>query len=250
MTEHTPPTVAEIAALTARLRALSTTGAAADPAERARFLADKDALIARITAASHDADPAPLERADYRTFTPDQAAAELVDRRMPPEHAPAIVELYLDGLSWERGWSQQDQWEIDDDDLAVMLNPPPLGAELTSSEPSAERGLTGAEGSAIDAGPALTAEEAARELTAAGGSLDDARALVRNYLDDVSERVGASVHRWGLDEADLNDIRAARRPPSTVDDEQERRDQLNRWHAADSDETRDLAQADGQECPT
>lgn len=43
------PTVREIAELVARLRTLSTPGRAADPAERAVFLADKDALMARIT---------------------------------------------------------------------------------------------------------------------------------------------------------------------------------------------------------
>ncbi len=171
MTDHTPPTVAEIAALTARLRALSNAGAATDPAERARFLADKDALIDRITAA---------ERTDD----------------------------------------------------------------------TAELGLTGGEGPPIDAGPALTAEEAAHELAADGRSLPEARALVRDYLDDVSQRVGTSVHRWGLDGADLNDIRAhaaTHRPPSDRD-EQERRDQLNRWHTGDVDEARDdLSCTDGQE---
>lgn len=43
------PSVAEVAALTRRLRELSTPGRAVDPEERAAFLADKDALLARIT---------------------------------------------------------------------------------------------------------------------------------------------------------------------------------------------------------
>jgi hypothetical protein len=43
-----PPTVREIADLTARLRALTAAGPDADPAERAAFLADKAALLARI----------------------------------------------------------------------------------------------------------------------------------------------------------------------------------------------------------
>ena len=124
------PTTAEIAALTARLRELQRAGAAADAAERARFLADKDALIARIIA----------------------------------------------------------------------------GPAMTT--PSRELGLTGAEGPPIDAGPALTAEDAAHELAADGRSLDEARALVRGYLDDVSEQIGASAHLWGLDAADLEAIRA------------------------------------------
>lgn len=43
-----PPTVREIAALTARLRGLTAAGPDVDPAERAAFLADKAALLARI----------------------------------------------------------------------------------------------------------------------------------------------------------------------------------------------------------
>ena len=44
-----PPTVREVAELTARLRDLSTRGRDADPAERAAFLAEKQALLDRIT---------------------------------------------------------------------------------------------------------------------------------------------------------------------------------------------------------
>ncbi len=43
------PSIAEVTALIRRLRELSTPGRADDAAERAAFLADKDALIARIT---------------------------------------------------------------------------------------------------------------------------------------------------------------------------------------------------------
>jgi hypothetical protein len=46
------PSIREIAELTRRLRALSSAGGDADPAERAAFLADKDALIARIEAST------------------------------------------------------------------------------------------------------------------------------------------------------------------------------------------------------
>lgn len=48
------PTVREIAELTARLRELSTQGRSADPGERAAFLADKHALLGRITDSQHD----------------------------------------------------------------------------------------------------------------------------------------------------------------------------------------------------
>jgi len=215
------PTVEEIAALTARLRELSNAGAAADEAERAKFLADKDALIERIIARTpRQAIWSGDEWADYRTYTRVEAADELVARGVPPEQAPAVVERYLDGLSWERGWSPQDQWEIDDDDLTVMLTSPAAENDLSA-------GLSGAEGPPIDAGPALTAEAAAHKLADDGRSLDEARALVRGYLDDASAQIGARVDLWGLDAADLAEIR---RGP---DPEAERRAELARWHADD-----------------
>jgi hypothetical protein len=52
---HDTPSIREIAELTARLRRLSAAGRAADPAERAAFLADKDALTARIQTATRTA---------------------------------------------------------------------------------------------------------------------------------------------------------------------------------------------------
>ena len=69
MTDTTQPrpdtaahSVAEIVALTARLRTLADAGAAADPTERARVRADKHALIERITAASSRGAPPPSLR--------------------------------------------------------------------------------------------------------------------------------------------------------------------------------------------
>src|SRR5690349_17671032 len=118
----TTPSIAEIAALTARLRALSNAGPGADPQERARFLADKDALLARIAAQEPDPGHTGDPWADYRTYTPTQAADELVARGVPLDSAPALVDRYLDGLTHERGWSPQDQWEIDDDDVGAMLD--------------------------------------------------------------------------------------------------------------------------------
>ena len=111
---------------------------------------------------------------------------------------------------------------------------------LDDSHAGANLGLSGAEGPPLDAGPALTAEEAAQELAADGRSLDEARALVRGYLADVSAQVGASADLWGLDEADLAAIRSS--PPASsaaadrAEDEEARREQLASWHAADTDD--------------
>ncbi|MGH3566226.1 MAG: hypothetical protein ACRDRH_09370 [Pseudonocardia sp.] len=50
------PTTQEIADLTARLRTLTTPGHTPDPTERAAFLTDKTALLARIPTHDHDQD--------------------------------------------------------------------------------------------------------------------------------------------------------------------------------------------------
>ena len=52
-----PPSVAEVAALLRRLRLLTALGPDADPDDRARFLADKNALLARIAASDQPDDP-------------------------------------------------------------------------------------------------------------------------------------------------------------------------------------------------
>jgi hypothetical protein len=76
-----PPTIAEVAALTGRLRELSGPGRGADPVLRAAFLADKHALLARISDSRHDTVPAAgADRADRagggghaRELHPDRA---------------------------------------------------------------------------------------------------------------------------------------------------------------------------------
>lgn len=78
------PSVAEIAALSRRLRELSAQGRDADPTERAAFLADKDALLARI-ALARDAD----------TYVgAEETAEQRHDHRVPPNRiAPADTDL-------------------------------------------------------------------------------------------------------------------------------------------------------------
>jgi hypothetical protein len=66
-----------------------------------------------------------------------------------------------------------------------------------------------------------TARDAARELAEEGRT--QAEALVSRYLDDMSERIGVPVHQWGLDAADLDEIRAGeqRATLAAVDDAHE-----------------------------
>ena len=91
------PSIREIAELTARLRRLSAAGRNVDPAERAAFLSDKDALIARIKAATH------------RAGTPAGTAVEAADG-VRPDTAALTGELLGDERSAldddEEGWSR------------------------------------------------------------------------------------------------------------------------------------------------
>jgi hypothetical protein len=54
----------------------------------------------------------------------------------------------------------------------------------------------------------LTATEVVDRLaTENGRAPEGATARVRDYLDDTSARLGFSVHRWGLDAGDVEEIR-------------------------------------------
>jgi len=54
----------------------------------------------------------------------------------------------------------------------------------------------------------LTAAEVADRLTLdTGRDREVAAAMIRDYLDDTSERLGCSVHRWGFDAGDVDEIR-------------------------------------------
>ncbi len=274
MNDSTPST-AEIATLTARLRALAAAGAAADPAERAQFLADKDRLLDRISAASSRAEPRPplrgrgnqqaaaaaddalddavRARADLggyalvgpsaRTWRTDPDTGRLLEPVSEAEHRTLRHLLGAEAVTTsEPVWIDTPHGTdivsavhaTPDDGDSVWL----IEGQTAANEPAAdeldyrvdnqhwtgpvddddtdtrahhggaELGLTGGEGPPIDAGPALSAEEAAHELAADGRTIDEARAVVRCYLDDVSEQVGTSVHLWGLDEADLSAMRA------------------------------------------
>lgn len=54
--------------------------------------------------------------------------------------------------------------------------------------------------------PPMTAAQAADVLAESGFDPAQARAMVAGYLDDTSREMGVSVHQWGLDDTDLDDI--------------------------------------------
>lgn len=74
------PTIAEVAALPRRLRELSAQGRDADPAGRAEFLAEKDALLARIAAGPESDQALHQHRAQLdRTDGPDDVVFDADD---------------------------------------------------------------------------------------------------------------------------------------------------------------------------
>jgi hypothetical protein len=233
----TPPT-AEMAAL---LRALTVAGAATGRSDRTRFLADKDRLMDRISAASSRAEPRPSmrgrdnqqaaaaadtaldeavrARADLggyalvgpsaRTWRADPDTGRLLEPVSEAEHRTLRHLLGNETVTTtEPAWIDTPDGQDVVSAVIPLTDEPDLDDSDTWIDEADELGRTGGEGPPIDAGPALSAEEAAHELAADGRPLDEARALVRGYLDDVSTQVGAPVHWWGLDEADLAAIRA------------------------------------------
>lgn len=98
---HTPgvdrpdiPTMREITDLLTRLRAVSGRGAGADPTERAAFLADKHALIARIEAAQADTGRETSAGPPDRLRMPQQQRADAVARLaqpLPPDDPAEIA---------------------------------------------------------------------------------------------------------------------------------------------------------------
>ncbi|WP_300010946.1 hypothetical protein [Pseudonocardia sp.] len=156
------PTIAEVAALTRRLRELSAQGRAADPAERAAFLAEKDALLARIV----DADSS-LDRELHRhgaqlnrTDGPDDVAFDADDSQwwhpggsarldlphpdvLPPQAQPAHVVDPAELAA--RAAALRDQIGVDDADPRTVwecerpVGPVPWCTVVDGSELEARR---------------------------------------------------------------------------------------------------------------
>ncbi len=104
---HDRPTIAEVVALTRRMRELSSQGHDADPAERAAFLAEKDALLARI--ADSAAGPAPGRELHHhrshlnRTDGPDYVEFDTEDSQWHPGGSARLDLPHPDALPpWEQ----------------------------------------------------------------------------------------------------------------------------------------------------
>jgi hypothetical protein len=90
----------------------------------------------------------------------------------------------------------------------------------------------------------VSARAAAEQLAGRGADPATARAVVADYLRETSERVGAPVDEWGLDQGDIAAIAAAHRLPAAAaravaeqDDADTRAAQLTQWHTDDHPET-------------
>lgn len=114
------PTIAEVAALTRRLRELSAQGRDADPAERAEFLAEKDALLARIADAGPGSDQALHQHRAHldRTDGPDDVVFDANDSQWWHPGGSARLDLpHPDMLPP----LQQPAHEVDPDELAARV---------------------------------------------------------------------------------------------------------------------------------
>ncbi len=200
MTAHDDaPSTREIAELTGRLRRLSVAGSDADAAERAAFLADKDALLARI---------------------PDSGVEP--GRVLHPHVLPPIPTEILDGIEQRRtGPAERD-------------DPAEFEARLADLRARA----TEAAGRPADGWETVGAAQAARELAARGTDFDTARQMVTDYLRETSERFGVPAQEWGLDQGDVDAVATAHGLPAALaeqdDTATERAAQLARSHTDDA----------------
>jgi hypothetical protein len=241
------PTVREIAALTARLRDISTRGRGVDPDERAAFLADKDALIARIT-------DAPAERiGDLRaerspssadaTITRAEAAQRLTELGYDPTSAQAMVAEYLHETSRAVGVPVY-QWGLDGHDVAAIAeqyawvddgNGQTLAQARDRADGYAQYWTEQAAGLDLEHHP-REAEQVQRLIT----QWND-RARVPEPFAHPVDHDGAERDEPVPSEASWPEIDGSRRADAlgrpgdgpVAIPEQDRREQLARWHADD-----------------
>lgn len=238
--DQAPPTVAEIAELTRRLRDLSARGRDADPGERAVFLADKDALIARITDTGTDAGSAGPVRHTHAairnrvTGDPDvgwSARATGADGSMATFDASGYYsDAHLSAIAAARDAGEHERAE-------ALQNAPWTAQDTTTDHPIAE---TYAEVSAgADPWPDLVmpewmAEQARRtEAQMAAGTYvagpDDRAAISARIAALRAEHIAEAAAVDG----DGESARTQCGPAPAVEEAEVRREQLTRWHHDD-----------------
>jgi len=151
--------VREIAELTARLRALSAPGAGADTAERAAFLADKDALIERVMAEIPAQDPS-----DRRETLVGLAEPSRPDD--PAEIAARVADL--------------------------TARTPQAGATVDRSD--ADVPIAGAEQWLSPSEETVTRAEAADRLVDVGYDRASAETMITEYQHESSRAIGVPVY--------------------------------------------------------
>ena len=205
------PTPAEVAALTRRLRELSTPGRTVDPRERAAFLADKDALLARITDTGVRAEQAggELHRHDAHPDRPaptDQTTAWWARAESPD---PGIPPVTFDASGY-----------YSDAQLAAIAAAREAGdheqAEALQNAPWTAQGAT-----ADTAHTAVTDDPHAEPYVAVTRARADWDAVRGDDPRSYSEMMGDAARAF-------HDA-----PRPDVEENQARREQLTRWHHDD-----------------
>lgn len=265
----TPPTMREIAELTARLRSLTGRGRDVDERERAAFLADKHALLARIAAQ----EPADSERRPNpwaATADPDAVAHTHAALRNHAELGAATDGARADEPWWAQAHSTDadtapvtfdasgyystaeiaaiaDARAAGDTERAQFLQDRPWHAQGvtvdtahvrvdddTAAQDDAARGLAGAP-VVWPVMPEQMREQARRTEAQQAGTVTQAR-------DDAAElaaRVEALHQQITVDDPGPDSAWEGNRPTRPpcchiVDDPDARREQLSRWHTDDT----------------
>jgi hypothetical protein len=217
------PSVAEVAALTARLRALTAAGRDADPAERAAFLADKDALLARI------AEPAVAADVEYDA---DRAFDDLTERRPLSGEGPE---------SWVRDGRGGYSW-VGEDEMEAAAEPStdgdldsPVPYQLTDlPDPAPERATEVVGLECPECG-----EDAVEQAPAALVPYDAHDRAIPRYAHPDGEPLCPVMGARGYEPAQPREvlhehtIPASRVATDPMADESTRREQLARWHTDD-----------------
>ena len=150
------------------------------------------------------------------TPTPHHAAPQAggparMATRAADELPPALPTVMVDGIEQRRTAPARpdDPAELADLQarIAARMTPAPARPDHPTHAP-------------VSGWRTVGHEQAAHLLAARGVDLDTARTMVTDYLRETSERAGTPADQWGLDQADIAAIAAARERAATDTDEE------------------------------